>query len=69
MTGRAISRTRWLSELSDTLDRAGRLTIDMIDHSAQGGDIALLRARIVVLSAEVDQLRRARPAPSPDWAG
>ena len=73
MTGRAVSRTRWLSELSDTLDRAGRLTVDLIDQHTSSGDVALLRARIVVLRAEVEELRRARPvlpsAVHPDWYG
>lgn len=69
-TRRTTARTRWLSELAETLELAGRIAVELGESAAEGGAPAL-RGQIDTLIIEVDSLRRARPdarsEPYPDW--
>ncbi len=67
---RTTARTRWLSELAETLEYAGKIALELGDPPAGGDHAAALRARIASLAQEVDSLRRAKPVPTelhPDW--
>ncbi len=70
-TRRTMLRTRWLSELAETLEMAGRVALELGDYPAENSSAAALRGQIAGLIAEVDSLRRAKPAapidPHPDW--
>ncbi len=66
-----MARTRWLSELAQTLELAGKVALELGEQPAAGEGAATLRGQIAGLIAEVDSLRRAKPAapidPCPDW--
>ncbi len=70
-TGRTLARTRWLSELAETLEMAGRVAHELGGEPAGGDGAEALRGQIRGLIAEVESLRRAAPAapidPHPDW--
>ena len=66
-----MARTRWLSELAETLELAGKVALELDISRASDAPAAMLRGEIASLIAEVDSLRRAKPAapikPHPDW--
>ena len=70
-TRRTLARTRWLSELAQTLEQAGKVALELGERPPGDACAATLRGQIAGLIAEVDSLRRAKPAepidPSPDW--
>jgi len=70
-TRRTMARTRWLSELAETLELAGKVALKLGERPADDDGAAALRGQIAGLIAEVDSLRRAKPAapidPHPDW--
>ena len=69
-TRRTAARTRWLAELAEALEIAGKVALELGDAPDDGAHAALLRRQIESLRSEVDSLRRARPVPTelhPDW--
>lgn len=58
-TKRALARTRWLSDLAESLEEASRLVVEL--GSADTERVGLLHRQIATLLGEVDALRRARP--------
>ena len=70
-TRRTLARTRWLSELAETLELAGNIALQLGEVRRDGDQAATLSRQIGALLAEVDSLRRAKPAapidPHPDW--
>ena len=70
-TRRTLARTRWLSELAEALELAGKVALEMGERPADGEPAAVLRGQIAKLIIEVDTLRRAKPAPPiefrPGW--
>lgn len=58
---RAFDRIKWLSELSDALDEAHRLTTSLSRWEGGSAESAALRSRLKAAIAEVEALRRGLP--------
>jgi hypothetical protein len=58
----SAARAQWLSELAAALDEAHRMTGLLGSCSAGSTDAIVLRTRILAVRAEVEALRRGRPA-------
>lgn len=61
-TRRTMARTRWLSELAETLELAGKIALELDELSSDEDPARALRGQIASLIVEVDSLRRAKPA-------
>lgn len=58
---RAFDRIKWLSELSDALEEAHRLTAMLAHWHGGSPESAVLRSRVKAAMAEVEALRRGLP--------
>ncbi len=70
-TDRVVSRARWLNELSQALDRAGKLALELSDDQGQRAAAGAIGTQIASLREEVDSLLRGRSIPygdlPPEW--
>jgi len=68
---RAAARALWLAKLSEALDIADKLTIELSRDAEHVAAIATLGAQIALLRGEIDALRRGRFIPAkeipPEW--
>jgi len=55
---RAAARAKWLAKLSEALDIADKLTIELSLDAEQVEEVATLAAQIALLRVEIDALRR-----------
>jgi len=62
---RAAARAEWLAKLSEALDIADKLTIELGREAEQVPEVTALTAKIALLRVEIDAIRRGRP-PGPD---
>lgn len=58
---RSFDRIKWLSELSDALEEAHRLTVMLTRWHGGSPESAVLRSRVKAAIAEVEALRRGLP--------
>ena len=63
-----VQRSQWLSDLGDALDRAERLTADLVGDPGAAVEVAALRARIGLVRATLALVRAGRAGEiDPNW--
>lgn|GEM_PF-4460356 len=69
---RAAARASWLGKLSEALDIADKLTVELSREARHVEALAALAARIALIRAEIDALRLGRFNPAdevgPEWS-
>jgi len=68
---RAAARASWLARLSEALEIADKLTVELSRDAEHVAAVAALGERIALLRQEIDALRRGRFIPAkeipPEW--